>query len=67
MRGVPGPAEFRAAALEAGEAVCGGSLGLVPEVTEYCPSSAPPTVVWHAFVIEPAPPDYVQLATSSTS
>ena len=40
----------------------GGALGLVPEVTEYYPSSAPPTVVWHAYVIEPAPADYVQLA-----
>jgi hypothetical protein len=62
VRGVPGPAEFRAAALEAGEAVCGGSLGIVPEVTEYYPSSAPPTVVWRAFVIEASPAEYVQLA-----
>jgi hypothetical protein len=62
VRGVPGPAEFRAAALEAGEAVCGGSLGIVPDVTEYYPSSAPPTVVWQAFVIESSATDYVQLA-----
>jgi hypothetical protein len=61
VRGVPGPAEFRAAALEAGEAVVGASLGLVPEVTEYWPSSAPPTVVWHAHVTEPAPVDHLQL------
>lgn len=61
VRGVPGPAEFRTAALEAEEAVCAGSIGLVPEVTEYWPSSAPSSVVWHAFVIEPAPPDHVQL------
>ena len=61
VRGVPGPAEFRAAALDAGEAAYAGSLGLVPEVTEYYPSSAPTTVVWHAHVIEPVPEDYVQL------
>ena len=61
LRGVPGPAEFRAAAVEAGEAVFGGSLGLVPEVTDHWPSSAPTSVVWHAFVVEPAPPDHLQL------
>jgi hypothetical protein len=61
VRGVPGPADFRAAALEAEEAVCSGALGLVPEVTEHWPSSAPPTVVWHAYVIDAAPADHVQL------
>jgi hypothetical protein len=61
VRGVPGPAEFREAALDAGEGVYGGNLGIVPEVTEYYPSSAPPTVVWHAYVVDPAPTDYVQL------
>lgn len=62
VRGVPGPTEFREAALDAGEAVWSGSLGLVPEITEYYPSSAPTTVTWQAYVIEPAPPDYLQLA-----
>jgi hypothetical protein len=61
VRGVPGPADFLAAALEAGEAVHGGNLGIVPEVTEYYPSSAPPSVVWHAYVVEAAPVDHVQL------
>jgi hypothetical protein len=61
VRGVPGPAEFRSAALEAEEAVCAGAIGLVPEVTDYWPSSAPSTVVWHAYVIDPAPVDHVQL------
>jgi hypothetical protein len=61
VRGVPGPAEFRTDALEAEEAVCAGTLGLVPEITEYYPSSAPTTVVWHAHVVEPAPPDHLQL------
>jgi hypothetical protein len=61
VRGVPGPAEFRTAALDAGEAVIGGTLGIVPEITEYYPSSAPTTVVWHAFVVDAAAPDHVQL------
>jgi hypothetical protein len=58
VRGLPGPADFRSAALDAGEAVCGGSLGLVPQVIDYLPSSAPPTVLWQAFSTEAAPPDY---------
>lgn len=62
VRGVPGPAAFRDAALEAGEAVWSGSLGLVPEITEYYPSSAPTTVLWQAHVVEPAAPEFVQLA-----
>jgi hypothetical protein len=61
LRGMPGPAEFRSAALDAGEAVCSGELALVPEITEYYPSSAPTAVVWHAHLVEPAPPDYLQL------
>jgi hypothetical protein len=61
LRGVPGPADFRSSALDAGEAVCCGDLALVPEITEYYPSSAPTSVVWHAHVIEPAPPDHLQL------
>jgi len=61
VRGVPGPAEFRSAALEAEEAVCSGTLALVPEVTDYWPSSAPSTVVWHAHVVTEAAPDYQQL------
>jgi hypothetical protein len=62
VRGVPGPAEFRSAALEAGEAVHGGGLGIVPEVMEFGPSSAPPTVLWQAFSTAEAPPDYLSVA-----
>jgi hypothetical protein len=62
VRGLPGPAEFRSAALEHGEAVVGTGLGIVPEVITYEPSSAPPTVLWQAFAIEPTPPDYVSVA-----
>ncbi|HET6876694.1 MAG TPA: hypothetical protein VFH38_04140 [Jatrophihabitans sp.] len=62
VRGVPGPTAFRSAALEAGEAAYAGGLGIVPEVVEHAPSSAPATVVWQAFATEPAPPDPLSLA-----
>jgi hypothetical protein len=62
LRGLPGPDEFRVAALEAGEAVVGGQLGIVPEVIEHFPSSAPPMVIWHSHVVEPSPPDHLELA-----
>ncbi len=55
VRGLPGPQPFRAAALEAGEAVHGAGLGLVPEVVDHAPSSAPPCVRWTAFAVQPAP------------
>lgn len=61
VRGLPGPAAFRSAALEQGEAVTGGSLGVVPEIVDFSPSSAPPTVLWQAFPIEPVPSDYVSV------
>lgn len=59
VRGLPGPAEFRSAALEAGEAVVGTGLGVVPQFIDYAPSSAPPTVLWQAFAAEPTPVDYL--------
>jgi hypothetical protein len=62
VRGLPGPAQFRSAALEAGEAVCGTALGIVPSVIEHAPSSAPPTVLWQAFDCTPAPPDFIAVA-----
>lgn len=61
VRGLPGPAEFRSAALEAGEAVHGGGVGLVPQVIDHAPSSAPTTVLWQAFQTDPAPPDYLSV------
>lgn len=61
VRGVPGPMAFRAAALEAGEAVVCGPHGLVPAVTDYAPSSAPASVVWTEFACDPAPPDPLDL------
>ncbi len=62
VRGLPGPAAFRSAALEHGEAVAGTALGVVPEVVDYAPSSAPPTVLWQAFSIDPAPADFVSVS-----
>jgi hypothetical protein len=62
VRGVPGPAEFRTAALDVGEAVFGGAIGLVPTVIERKPSSAPVSVIWHAFEVQAAPPDYLAVA-----
>lgn len=62
VRGLPGPAQFRSAALEVGEAVCNASLGVVPTVIDYAPSSAPPTVLWQAFEIAETPGDFVAVA-----
>jgi hypothetical protein len=62
VRGVPGPAGFRSAALAAGEGVHGGGIGLVPTVIDRAPSSAPPSVVWQAFAVETSPPDYLGVA-----
>jgi hypothetical protein len=62
LRGVPGPSGFRAAALEAGEAVFGGGFGLVPEIMAANPaSSARPYVRWRAFDVEPPPPDHIDV------
>ena len=57
VRGLPGPAEFRSGALDAGEAAYGGGLGLVPNVMERHPSSAPTAVTWHAFQVDTPSPD----------
>jgi hypothetical protein len=57
VRGLPGPAQFRSCALDAGEAVFGGGLGLVPDVVDRHPSSAPPTVTWQAHSVDDPPPD----------
>lgn len=61
VRGLPGPAAFRSAALESGEAAVGTGLGVVPEIVDYSPSSAPPTVLWQAFAIEDSPTDYLSV------
>jgi hypothetical protein len=56
-RGLPGPGPFTTAALEAGEAVLGRGLGLVPRITSHG-SAAERTymVLWTAYELaEPAP------------
>ena len=62
VRGVPGPGDFGAAALAAGQAVIGGGVGLVPSGGEPTASSATPTVVWTAYAIGAAAPDVLQLS-----
>jgi len=57
-RGLPGPGPFTSAALAAGEAVAGRSLGLVPAVTEHGSEldSRSVCVLWTVYEIaEPAP------------
>jgi hypothetical protein len=61
LRGVPGPPSFRDAALEAGEAVHGGGIGLVPSIVDYAPSSAPTAVTWTAYDVTPPPPDQIDV------
>src|SRR6185369_1542720 len=56
-RGLPGPGPFTGAALEAGEGVIAGSLGLVPEVRSHTSGSGDTfeIVVWQSFALpEPA-------------
>jgi hypothetical protein len=62
VRGLPGPAAFRSAALEAGEAVCGPGVGVVAQVIDHFPSSAPTSVMCQAFAVEASPPDHQQLS-----
>ena len=56
-RGLPGPGPFTTAALEAGEAVVGRGLGLVPRITEHgSVVDRTCTVLWTAYeMVEPAP------------
>jgi hypothetical protein len=57
-RGLPGPGPFTAAALDAGEGVIAGRLGLVPQVRNHISGSgdAFEIVVWQAYPIaDPAP------------
>ena len=61
VRGLPGPAPFRAAALEVGEAVVRGRRRAVPWVVDHAPSSAPPSVSWQAFATEPPPHDHLDV------
>ena len=57
VRGLPGPAPFRTAAVAAGETAFSTEVGLVPAVVDHRPSSAPPSVQWRAYAVDPAPAD----------
>ncbi len=61
VRGLPGPAAFRDAALTAGEAVLAGELGAVPETVHHAPSSAPWDVTWTVWAVHPVAEDHVSL------
>jgi hypothetical protein len=58
-RGLPGPGEFSAAALLAGEAVLAGRYGLVPEVREHTSGSGDvfETVLWQLHEVPQPPTD----------
>lgn len=62
VRGLAGPAAFRAAALDAGAAAMSGALGVVAAVTDLRPSSAPTQVVWTAYALDPFPAGHDSLA-----
>src|SRR5258708_5323108 len=55
-RGLPGPGPFSGAAIEAGEGVIAGRLGLVPQVHSHTSGSGDTfeIVVWQAFAIPAA-------------
>jgi hypothetical protein len=59
VRGLCGPAGFRRAALDAGQATVSAGLGAVPEVVDFAPSSAPTRVGWRVWALEPMVVDYV--------
>ncbi len=61
VRGLPGPAGFRTAAIDAGSAVWTSALGVVPVRVARTVSSARELVVWHAYDIGEAPLDHVQV------
>ena len=56
-RGLPGPGPFSAAALDVGEGVIAGRLGLVPRIRTHVSGSGDTfeIVVWQAFVLPDAP------------
>ena len=57
-RGLPGPGAFSAAALDAGEGMVAGQLGLVPRVRTHTSGSGDTfdIVVWQAYVLATVPP-----------
>jgi hypothetical protein len=61
VRGVPGPADFKTAAIDAGQAVFGAGIGIVPLIVDHRPSSAPPTLVWQRYDVQTAAPDFISV------
>ena len=63
-RGLPGPGAFSTAALESGEAVIGGGIGLVPRVTKHgsASSSQATSVCWVAHAAGEPTPDPLTVA-----
>lgn len=62
VRGMPLSPAFLAAAIEAGQAVYGGGVGLVPGATGDSVSSAAAVRTWRAFAVGAAAPDAQQLS-----
>jgi hypothetical protein len=62
VRGLPGPAGFRTAAIEAGQAVVGAGVGTVPVLVDHRPSSAPPTLTWHRYEVADSSEDFVSIS-----
>jgi hypothetical protein len=61
VRGLPGPAPFRAAALDAGQAVFGGGVGVVPLLIDHRPSSAAPTLIWQRYDVDEPVNDHLSV------
>lgn len=62
VRGLAGSAEFRAAALAAGQAVYGAGAGVTVLAGPDTPSSAGRELVWHRDNVDELPPDPISLA-----
>jgi hypothetical protein len=62
VRGLAGPAELRATALQAGQAVYGNDFGVTVLTGPETPSSAGPEIVWHRGPATDPPPDPLSIA-----
>jgi hypothetical protein len=65
--GLPGPGEYTGAALEVGEGVLAGRLGLVPRVRTHTSGSGDTfeTVIWQAYVLPSAPAGSTETAAEA--
>jgi hypothetical protein len=62
VRGLAGPAEFRDAALTAGQAVYGAGFGVTAIPGRETPSSAGRELLWHRSEVDELPPDPISTA-----